>query len=101
MLLSVFGGSGSSNTPLLLLLAGRAPTSLFLAPGAGTDAGRYGPLLTVYGFRFDEAGRGGAYGFEKYGRGGCCIGGGGKVVCDEGSLVDPDNEDLGAVCPTT
>lgn len=45
---------------------------LFLPAGAGADAGRYGPLLTVYGFKFDDGrgvaaavggGGGGAYGF--------------------------------------
>ena len=59
-----FGGSGSSNTPVLDGLSGVsaffavALVVVVAAEGVeGAPVGRYGPLVTVYGFKLD-AGRG-------------------------------------------
>ena len=59
-----FGGSGSSNTPFPVL-NGLSGVSAFFAVVVvaaaegveGAPVGRYGPLVTVYGFKLD-AGRG-------------------------------------------
>jgi len=53
-----FGGSGSSNTPFPVLDGLSGVSAFFAAALVAVPAvGRYGPLVTVYGFKLD-AGRG-------------------------------------------